>query len=228
MRACLIACGLFGLAVLAFVLAPPTRLSAQSPSALQFAVLKSGAEIGHLKLVFTQDNGSLVVDTDVEMRVRFAFITVYRFQHRARETWHDGRFVAIDAWTHDKGREFQVSARREGDRINVTGDAGRYGVSPDTVPKSYWNRRILEVPRVFDTQWGSLLELVVDAKGREGVEARGALVTAERFRLRGFEVKEGARQRDPWIDIELWYDAEDRLVRMAFEYLGFDFVYVLR
>ena len=195
---------------------------------LAFTILKSGGEIGSYRLDFSRDGGALIVDVDIDLRVRFAFVTIYRYQHRAREVWHDGRFVAIDAWTYDKGREFNVSARVQDERTRIDGPTGRIAAPNAIIPKSYWNRRILDEKRVFDTQFGSLLDLVVDDKGAENVDVRGGLTPARRYRVRGYEVKDEVRQRDPWVDVEVWYDEGDRLVRMSFSYLGFDFLYVPR
>lgn len=45
---------------------------------LRFEVRRNGSEIGYHVLSFRQDGERLTVDIDIELRVRLAFVTLYR------------------------------------------------------------------------------------------------------------------------------------------------------
>ena len=62
-----------------------------------------------------QDGPRLAVDIDIELEVRLAFITVYRYRHTNRELWDDGRLMGFTSRTDDNRTLHRVEARRVGD-----------------------------------------------------------------------------------------------------------------
>ena len=185
---------------------------------LSFKAYMSGRELGHHRLTFSDDNGAVVVDIDIQFRVRIAGITVFRYEHRNREVYHDDRLVALDAKTNDDGERSSVIARIEGDALRVEGTQGRHRLPLGTLATTYWHIAILRQKQIFDSQSGRLVDLVVTDRGRETITARGKKIEARRHNLKG----------GGFLDVDVWYDAAGVLVSLAFHARGNDVTYVLQ
>lgn len=187
-------------------LAVPARASALPAAGdeILFLAYRNGAEIGTHRLAFSAAGERLLVDIEIRFDVTFAFVTLYRYRHRSRETWHGARLVALDTTTDDDGERFAVRAEAEGDRLLVETASGETLTLPgDTLPTSYWHERTIAASQWLDTQSGRLLRSDVERMGREPVEAAGDRVSATRYRLQGD------------LSCELWY-AERRWSKLRF------------
>lgn len=152
---------------------------------VKFRALRNGDPIGTHTLGFSEDGERLIVDIEIEFAVRFAFITLYSYHHTNRETWQDGRLVAIETRTDDDGEQFRVSGRAVGDTLEVDGSSGRLTLPGDTVPSSYWNEAMATRGEWLDTQAGKLARSNVKQQPDETVEIRGQPVPARRYALSG-------------------------------------------
>ena len=161
---------------------------------IMFKAYRNGSEIGWHRLTFSADADRLLVNIEIRFDVTFAFLTLYRYRHRNRETWQGARLVALDTTTDDDGERFAVRAEAKGEELVVENAAGDVVLLPaDTLPSSYWHERTVEREQWLDTQSGRLARSTVERLGAEPIEAAGRTVTATRYRLRGD------------IDCELWY-----------------------
>jgi hypothetical protein len=193
---------------------------------LVFSVQKSGSEVGSHKITFSQKDDVLLVETESALRLRVAFVTVYRYTQRTRETWRDGVLIGLDSSIDDNGTPFRIKAEQRDGQLHIDGHQENHVVALDVKPLSYWNVAITKVPRGFDVQWGSLAELAVEPRGPETRQVAGQPVEARRYAMRGYEIRKGERQTKPWLNVDAWYDSGDRLVGLSFHYRGFDFDYV--
>ena len=176
---------------------------AAPPGELRFAGYRNDSEIGHHRLRFTPAGERLTVDIAIELEVRFAFITAYRYTHRNRETWTNGKLVGFSSRTDDNGTPYRVEAARDGDHLVIEGKEGRITASGSLLPATYWQPDFVTRKPWINTQTGEIIESSVTSLGPDTVEAGGKPVTAERFRLAGD------------IDLDLWY-ADERWVKLAF------------
>jgi len=175
---------------------------------LAFDVLRGGANIGTHKVAIREAGSRTEVEIEIDLAVRFAFITVYRYTHRSREAWDAGRLVALDASTDDNGERTNVTARAAEGGLAVDGSGGRY-VAPATVfPTSYWRREKLERTHLLDTQSGKLVAVANVAIGRRAATVDGAPVAVDFYRVSGD------------LEAELGYAADGSWASLAFEAKG--------
>src|SRR3546814_1769273 len=67
------------------------------------------------RLVFEQEDGALKVSVETDMTVDFAFVTVFRYEHKRVERWRDGELESLAGMTNDDGTEYEISiVRKEG------------------------------------------------------------------------------------------------------------------
>ena len=171
---------------------------------LGFRVVRNGSTIGQHVLNFEADGPRLVVRVEVDLAVGFGPITLYRYRHRATETWQDGRVVAFQAETNDDGSVRTVAMRAQGDALAVdSSQAGRYLAPPGALPATHWNRRMLDAPFI-NTQTGEVMRPAIRPAGIEPLpwapERR-----AERLVLSGD------------VELETWYDATPAWIGLRFK-----------
>lgn len=187
---------------------------------LSFVVLRGDREVGRHVLRFTRDGASLTVDIRVDAHVDVAFITVYRYTHRAREIWREDTLVALESQTDEDGDKKAVTAQAVGDHLQIVGGDGPLTMPLGTLPASYWNIGIVRQPILLDARSGIPLAIEAADRGDGTVETRRGKVRARHFHLLGYEVRKGRRAKDPSYDMDLWYDSGDRLIGMTFRYRG--------
>jgi hypothetical protein len=191
-------------ALLAPVLGGARAFAAPRGEVQEFAVFRNDRPIGRHSLRFSRDGDRLAVEIDIELEVRLAFITLYRYRHSNRELWEGGRFLSFASRTDDNGTRHEVKARRAGEAILVEGSHGLVEAPGDALPTTYWHRRFLDAPVWIDTQEGALKRCRVTPTGTTQVAAAGTSVGAERYAISGD------------LTLDLWY-AGAQWVKLEFK-----------
>lgn len=180
------------------------------PAALDFVIERNNEQVGFHRIRFSREGGRLVVDTEVSVRVTALFVTVYRFAHKAREVWADGRLVALDAETDDDGTPHRLSIRAEGDALRVTHNGTSSTVAAGLVPTSLWDRAMVEQTVLLGTLRGDAMPTQVTRLGPEKIAGPDGEVEADGFLV------DARPDYKRWV----WYDRTGRLV--AVRLLGRD------
>ena len=192
-----------GWAVLGLLLfATPGQALAPDGLALEFRVLRDGVEIGHHRVRFAHRDSVFIVETEIRIAVTFLFVTLYRYELDARETWRDGRLIALASTTNDDGDPYEVSAVANGETISVEAGANSWTAPATVVPASLWRRDMARGTLLLGVEQGERLAVAFDEVGRETVAARGGEVEATHV------VVSGGLERD------LWYDGDGMLVHL--------------
>jgi len=178
---------------------------ANEPLRLEFDVFRNGNLIGNHLVNVRREAGRTEVDVAIDFKVTFAFVPVFRYTHRNREVWNDGRLVSLETRTDDDGDNFYVSAKSDGERIRLRATTGDTVLPPDVLTTSYWDRRMVKRSQLINTQTGELAQLKVVELGREPVQVGGRSVEATRYRITGD------------LDAELWYAIDDTWAKLRFK-----------
>lgn len=147
-----------------------------------FQILRQGKPIGHHVVDVEQSGDLTIVNTLIEMRVRFGPIALYRYDHEAREVWTGGALVSIESRTDDNGAKSTLAARLIGDRLVIDGSGYKGPAPPGVAPSSYWNRASIGAPLLLNTQNGELVEVETT---RLGVTATPDGAVGEQYRIVG-------------------------------------------
>ncbi len=188
--------------------------SAIPPSGeIPFTVFRNGdSEMGFHRLRFTREGERVIVEKEINFKVRLAFITAFRYEHRNREVWENGRLVSLDTTTNDDGREHWVRGRATPDGFAVESSRGSLIAPADVIPTSYWNIATIGATKLLDTQRGLMMDVRIEPLGVEPVTAGGDVVDARHFRINILSNKPGSTDA-----IDIWYDDNDAWVKMAFK-----------
>lgn len=177
---------------------------------LEFQIHRNGEPFGLHKITFDHEKDQVTAHIKIKMKVKMAFITLFKYKHENKEIYKGNKLVSIDAHTNDNGKTFKVKARRKGDSIAVDGPEGKYDAPIDISASTYWNRDMLFRQQVLNTQTGELQPLDAQMVGLDKVHVDGEYIEAEHYVVNVPDQK-----------IDIWYDVETgQMVDLSFEIMG--------
>ena len=154
------------------------------PRDATFDVLLGKDRIGRHAMTFRPEGDGFRAITDIELKVKLAFITLLDLRHESEELWQGGRLVELRSSTNDGGDVFEVVAEATLDGIRVRSPAGSI-IAPPGIHTSngLWDVAALEADQLIDAQNGGIIGLVAEPMGTERVEVAGRPTDAERYRI---------------------------------------------
>lgn len=201
------------LSALLLTAAVPAAAKSEMPRDVVFDVYRNGSLFGEHAVRFEQlPGGELQVDIDVELRVGFGPVTVFRYQHAADEVWADGALQSLQASTLKDGDRERFTLRRRPDgHVDIDGD-----IVEALHPSSHWSGYTPGVPAVLNTETGEPMAVEIEDLGVGTVATADGVIEARHLRMTGT------------VAVDLWYDATGRWVGCAFTIGDQDIVYRLR
>jgi hypothetical protein len=187
-------------ALLIIAASPATASSVPPKGVLEFAAIRNGEEIGNCVLRFVRTENRLSVVTDIHIKVKILFVTVFRFDLHVNEVWNGERLISMQASSDDDGTRKAVTVvenadASSGNELVVAVKGKEMHAPPTAIPTTLWNSRLIETPVAIDTVDGTVLHLIVHDLGFEVIQMGGQTAPARHFR---FEAEGFVR--------ELWYD----------------------
>ncbi len=179
------------LAMLSVVFAFVTMPASAGELDAKFLIKHEGKVIGYHHVRGRETAAGLVVDTEVEMRVKFGPIPLYKYDHEAREVWRNGEVIFIESKTNDNGNKTSVFAHRKGETLLIDGTHYTGPAPIDAMPPSYWDKSLITASSVINTQTGEIIEVGVEHLGQTSAPNQRQ---AEHYRISGT------------IDADVWYD----------------------
>jgi len=175
------------------------------PDAVVFDVLRDGDKIGEHRLVFEREEETLKVSVETDMTVKFAFLTVFRYEHKRVERWRDGELESLAGMTNDDGQQYEISiVRREG-HYSRTVNGAEEEISGPVAVDSLWSKQRVTAGKIFSAASDKVYRVRSDTMGTETIEAKGGEMQAEHIKLTGE------------LDRDLWYDPAGDLLRIRYE-----------
>ncbi|GJL94579.1 MAG: hypothetical protein DHS20C05_09840 [Hyphococcus sp.] len=197
---------LFGL----FALLATMPASARDLDA-KFLIKHKGKVIGHHIVDVRNTEFGTVVDTKIEMRVKFGPIPVFKYDHTAREVWRDDKLISLVSNTDNNGEVSSVDAKYRDGGLYINGSEYEGMAPANSAPSSYWDKSVVDAEALINTQTGEIIDIEVENLG-ETLAPHDQ--TAEHYRLTGT------------VALNIWYEGE-RWVGSNFIVDGEELTYVL-
>lgn len=185
----------------------PTRVRAAAvPVERRFAIFRGDSEIGRHEVRFTPTAGGFDVSTDIEIKVKVAFITAFHFNQHADDRWIDGRLVESRITTDDNGNTSSTEIEARGSTLSVEGGVENrnlqvpLGTMTDI---AFWNLEIVRQRSLVDIQKAILTDVAASGAGTETIELASGPTTAERFIIDSRSGRNG----------DIWFDAAGNWVK---------------
>jgi hypothetical protein len=162
-----------------------------------YEVLRNGKEIGTHDISFHREGETLKVVSETRMKVKFLFITAYKYHYRSTERWTEAGLESVVTKVDDNGKVSETEIRREGDIYLAEDSSGQVlSVDPGFMTTNHWNADVLGVDTLFNTITGRLNEVRIgQAENRESTIADG-----ETYAVRGeLEIDTAYDQKGNWL-----------------------------
>lgn len=187
------------------LLAGSAGVRAADSETREFAVLVDGKQAGTASMnIQKQDDGSTVVSSQTNVVVKVLF-KKYVYTCEAREVWKDGRLREAASRCNDDGKAYQVSAVAQADGVHVRANGRERTTKPEVWLSSYWtlpDAKIRnQVVPVLDIDNGRDMQVRLQHIGAQQIPVAGEMRNVQHYRLTGT------------VRVELYYDANERLVR---------------
>jgi len=196
------------LAVTAASIALPLTAATPPVRQIAFAILKDSDPIGQHSVTFERRGEELLVDIAIDIQIRFAFLTLFRYRHENREVWRGGQLVSLDTWTDDDGTDYRVRARSTPAGLRVEGSGGTFVAPKGIIPTSYWNPATIEQTRLLDTQSGRLLEVTIQSFDEEAMSVGSGKIPVRKYAVTGD------------LNLDVWYTPRGEWTKIAFQARG--------
>jgi hypothetical protein len=184
----------------------PSRGQVADTEVRSFAIQIDGKPAGNYQLtIVQQEDGSAAVTGQADVRVTFALFTAYRYTYRGKEIWKDGRLQRLESTTNDNGKHFSVVAVAEGNNLRVTVNGQQRASRPDVWTTSYW-----QLP---DGERARRDVALLDADTAKDIAGKLEYVETKPITVAGQNVQCAHYRLSGGVQVELWYDGKDRLVR---------------
>lgn len=196
---------IFLVAVLGFGLAPARAVDTPpDESTLVYAVERKGDRIGEHRIAYAlQPDGETDIEISAKIRVKFAFLTVYRLDHVGHELWQDGHLLSMTTDTLKNDERDRVLLRAADGHYVVETEDGERTAPLDLVPSSFtkpdfWidagEKRFL----MLNTLTGDIRESRLEFNGREQLMLEGQAFDTRYYKI--FNLEQDALSHEFWID----------------------------
>ena len=173
----------------------------------RFFVLYKGFKIGAHTVSYSPATGEMRVDTDIDLSVKVAFLSVFAFRHRSQETWRAGRLMSLNSETVEHGETLHVEGAATPQGFRVVSKGGPVIASSATLTSnSLWTPAMLEQATVVDAQRGGVIGVSARKFADEQIAIAGGPVRATRYTL-----------ITPYFAGTVWYDKTNLWVHGEFE-----------
>lgn len=214
------------IAVIVMVLAGRAVAAADDfpyPQTVTFSATRNGEQIGLHTLTFAGNSAQRIVTVSVDIAVKIAGVTAYRYTHRSKEIWAGDQLQSLAGQTDDNGTRYVLKVERAGDALAVEheeilpivqAEAFDQGlpqrqvvkevIPGNVMPTSHWNTRQASQSVLLNTQHGVRSNIQVSKIGRENVRTSTRAVEATHYRYSGD------------VRMDQWFDDKGRWVKASF------------
>ena len=177
-----------------------------------FRVMRKGSDIGFHAIAFQRHGDKLNVTTNIDIKVKLAFITVATFKQDAVETWQGDQVIAGKSAVIDNGDVTKIEMVAENDKLRVDGPKGPVSVALGTMTDiSFWNEAIVRKSKLLDTQTTEVISMTTTGGIRETVDmGNGRTAQGLRYDMASNNGRSG----------KVWYAPDGQFLRTAFTTRG--------
>ena len=183
-----------------------SRIARAAPAVTSFRIWRKGEDIGRHELSFEQTGAGLRVVSHVDIKVKVAFLTAFRFEQEADDLWHDNTLSYSIVKTNDDGEHSRTEIEAQSELVLIEGPKGVIeapkGIMTDVC---FWNPEIVRQRELLDTGKGEFHPVTARYAGEELLDLPGGQRTAKHYEMESAGGRSGA----------IWFDDEGQWVKAS-------------
>lgn len=185
------------------------QLAAADAEGRSFNVFIDKSKSGDYQMEINRhDDGSIVVSTQANIRITFLGVPVYTYMYIGMEKWKEGKLHRLESSTNDDGKQFRVHGVADGTTLQVKVNDDERTIQQVAWLTTYWHLPDAKVRdqqlSILDADTGRELTGKLQHVGNEQINFCGQRQNCAHYRLSGS------------VNVDLWYDAQERLVRQEY------------
>ena len=170
--------------------------------------------IGTHEILFSENNGNLSVETNIDIKVKIFFVSAYTFSHQAKEVWKNGKFIKIDGYSDfEDEREYFIKGEVKDGFLFASGMDGELKLDKNLIPSNFWNIKVMYQNEIFDTQKGIVRKLDVKEAGKELITINNETINCTKFIL---NATRHPKDKELFPEYTLWYSKDKELMKFKF------------
>ena len=170
--------------------------------------------IGEHEILFSENDGILNIETNIDIEVKIFFLTVYTFSHQAKEVWKNGKFMKIDGYSNfEDEREYFIKGEVKDGFLFTSGMDGELKLDKNLIPSNFWNIDVMYQDDIFDTQKGIVRKLDVKEAGKELITINNERINCTKFIL---NATRHPKDKGLFPEYTLWYSQDKELMKFKF------------
>ncbi len=203
--------GWLTLAIIPLLAGPAARLAAADVETRDFHIWVDQEFAGSYRMkIDSRDDGTVLVTGDASITVK-KWLFKYTYVYNGTETWKGERLLRLESKTNDDGKKFAVTAAADGNNLRVKVVEQERTVHERAAPADSWTTTYWRLPEarlrngpvpLVDCDTGKPIAGRMQYAGISQVTVAGQAMNCAHYRLTGEKLQ-----------VELWYDAHNRLVR---------------
>jgi hypothetical protein len=158
----------------------------------------------HHIVIQSRDDGAQVVTAQADVAVRILLVN-FRYTYRGSETYKDGRLLQMSTTTNDDGKKHSVTIEATKEGLAMKADGKDFLVKGEPWVTTYWKlppekQRGPNI-QLLDADTGKLINAKFEKVGIEKITLLGRPTECTHYKLSG------------GVQVDLWYDGDERMVR---------------
>ena len=106
-----------------------------------YDIIRKNKVIGTHQIEFIENKDTLLVKTNINIKVTVLFVTAYKFSHQSTETWSNEDFIKIDAHSDfEDEREYFIKGYDKDDYFLASGMDGELKLAKKLYKNFYTNK----------------------------------------------------------------------------------------
>ena len=201
---------LYRLFFLFVLMSPVTAQSEISPhnlygNKIEFDVIRDGQKVGQHTTRFQTKEDNLIVETQMNIKVKIFSIPIYTFNYESTEVWSDDILTNLDVLILDGTERKIINAFSTISGLSIQGPSGNAMFAGPIIPTNHWNVNVVKENQVLNTLTGEINQVQITNKGSQNISVKNGNLKAIRYDYTG-DLK----------DTSVWYDDKGRWVKLQF------------
>jgi hypothetical protein len=192
------------LGVLLVILSPLAARAAEV-EVREYSVTVDGKAAGEYRVTFSREEGTLTLTCQAEVKVKLALVTAYSYSYSGVEVWKDGRLVKFHCACNDNGKRRNVTAVSDGQQLRVNLNGQDKTVRPDV-----WLTTVLCLP---EAKFRNGPVPMLQSDNAREIAGQMQPVSSGPLNVAGRSIDCTRHRLTTLSPHDVWYDAQERLVR---------------
>ena len=181
---------------------------------VNFDIIRKNKIIGNHEIIFSRNENEVIVETNINIKVKLLFIQAYKFSHESKEIWKDNNFIKFKGHTDfEDEREYFIEGYEDENNFYATGMDGKLILDKNIIPSNFWNMDVLKQDEIFDIQKGIVRKIEVKKLGNEDITIKNKKINCQKYIL---NASVNPKDKGPFPEYTFWYNQNNELMKFQF------------